>query len=57
MIAGNIAGKTRTLPLAIYSEVAANNMAEAGKYVAVIAVVSFLIVVAMNYAARDKTSR
>lgn len=57
MIAGNIAGKTRTLPLAIYSEVAASNMAEAGKYVAVIVVVSFLIVVAMNHVARDRTSQ
>lgn len=55
MIAGNIAGKTRTLPLAIYSEVAANNMAQAGKYVAVIVAVSFLIVVGMNYVGRDKT--
>lgn len=56
MIAGNIAGKTRTLPLAIYSEVAASHMDQAGKYVAVIVVVSFLIVVGMNYAARDKTN-
>ena len=31
MIAGNIAGKTRTLPLAIYSEVAAGDMNGAGK--------------------------
>ena len=44
-----------TLPLAIYSEVAANNMAQAGKYVAVIVAVSFLIVVGMNYVGRDKT--
>lgn len=57
MIAGNIAGKTRTLPLAIYSEVAANHMAQAGKYVAVIVAVSFLIVVGMNYVARDRTNR
>lgn len=57
MIAGNIAGKTRTLPLAIYSEVAANHMTEASKYVAIIVVVSFFIVVGMNYVARDKTNR
>lgn len=57
MIAGNIAGKTRTLPLAIYSEVAANHMAEAGKYVAIIVAVSFLIVAGMNYAARDRTEK
>lgn len=54
MIAGNIAGKTRTLPLAIYSEVAANNMTEAGKYVAIIVAFSFLIVVGMNTVASGK---
>lgn len=54
MIAGNIAGKTRTLPLAIYSEVAANHMAEAGKYVAVIVAVSFIIVAGMNDVASGK---
>lgn len=48
MIAGNIAGRTRTLPLAIYSEVAAGNMGTAGQYVAVIAAISLLIVAAMN---------
>lgn len=50
MIAGNIAGKTRTLPLAIYSEVAAGDIAGAGKYVMIIAAISILIVAAMNYA-------
>lgn len=50
MIAGNIAGKTRTLPLAIYSEVAAGDMADAGIYVAIIVAVSLLIVVGMNSA-------
>lgn len=35
MIAGNIAGKTRTLPMAVYSEVAAGNMGAADRYVAV----------------------
>lgn len=34
MIAGNIAGKTRTLPMAVYSEVAAGNMDAAYRYVA-----------------------
>ncbi len=32
MIAGNIAGKTRTLPMAVYSEVAAGNMDSAPGY-------------------------
>ncbi len=49
MIAGNIAGKTRTLPLAIYSSVAAGDMATAYRYVAIIMVLSFFVVVAMNY--------
>ena len=42
MIAGNIAGKTRTLPMAVYSEVAAGNMEAAYSYVAIIVVIAFL---------------
>jgi len=49
MIAGNIAGKTRTLPLAIYSAVAAGDMDTAGGYVLIIMVISFAVVAAMNY--------
>ena len=41
MIAGNIAGKTRTLPMAVYSEVAAGNMDAAYSYVAIIVVIAF----------------
>ena len=48
MIAGNIAGKTRTLPLAIYSETAAGNMAAAGRYAAVIGAISLIVVTVMN---------
>lgn len=48
MIAGNIAGRTRTLPLAIYSEVAAGNMEGAYNYVLIILVISFVVVL-MNY--------
>lgn len=54
MIAGNIAGKTRTLPLAIYSEVAAGNMKGAGRYVWMIVAMSLLIVGGMNAAAARK---
>lgn len=50
MIAGNIAGKTRTLPMAVYSEVAAGNMERAYGYVAIIVVIAFLSVVLMNFA-------
>jgi molybdate transport system permease protein len=49
MIAGNIAGKTRTLPLAIYSEVSAGNMDSARDYVIVIVLFSFIVVALMNY--------
>jgi molybdate transport system permease protein len=49
MIAGNIAGKTRTLPLAIYSAVSAGDMDEAYRYVLIIVVFSFLVVALMNY--------
>jgi molybdate transport system permease protein len=49
MIAGNIAGKTRTLPLAIYSAVAAGDMDEAYRYVLVILLISFIVVALMNY--------
>ena len=54
MIAGNIAGKTRTLPLAVYSAVAAGDDETAGFYVAVIVAVSFLVVVLMNYFTRKE---
>lgn len=49
MIAGNIAGKTRTLPLAVYSAVAAGDMEKAYGYVAIISGISFFVVVLMNY--------
>lgn len=49
MIAGNIAGRTRTLPMAIYSEVAAGNMDAAMAYVLVILGISFVVVVLMNH--------
>ena len=52
MLAGNIAGRTRTLPLAIYSEVAAGDMETAGTYVAVIVAVSLLIVAGINLKGR-----
>ena len=48
MIAGNIPGRTRTLPLAVYSEVAAGNMDAAYQYVLVIVIICFAIVATMN---------
>nr|WP_294464413.1 molybdate ABC transporter permease subunit [uncultured Sellimonas sp.] len=52
MLAGNIPGKTRTLPLAVYSEVAGGNMERAGLYVAVILIIAFLAVWIMNMMTR-----
>ena len=49
MIAGNIAGRTRTLPLAVYSAVAAGDMDTAYKYVLVLVAVSLIVVSFMNY--------
>lgn len=49
MIAGNIAGRTRTLPLAVYSDVAAGNMERAWTYVLILVVISFAVVTGMNY--------
>jgi molybdate transport system permease protein len=44
MIAGNIAGRTRTLPMAVYSEVAAGNMSNAYQYVIVIVFIALLAI-------------
>ena len=49
MIAGNIAGKTRTLPLAIYSEVAGGNMEGAYNYVLIIVCISLLVIFCLNW--------
>jgi molybdate transport system permease protein len=49
MIAGNISNQTRTLPLAIYAEVAAGNMQAATYYVIVVLAISFIVVVSTNY--------
>ncbi len=49
MVAGNIANKTRTLPLAIYAEVAAGNMEGSYGYVAVVVLISFAVLSLMNY--------
>jgi molybdate transport system permease protein len=54
MIAGNIAGKTRTLPLAIYSAVSSGDMDIAYHYVLVIVLFSFVVVALMNYFTAQK---
>ena len=49
MLAGNIAGKTRTLPLAVYSAVAAGDFDKAGFYVAILVVICLAVVIGLNY--------
>ena len=49
MLAGNIAGKTRTLPLAVYSAVAAGDFESAGVYVLIIVTICLAVVIGLNY--------
>ena len=49
MLAGNIAGETRTLPMAVYSEVAAGNMLDASNYVVFIVIIAFIAIFIMDY--------
>lgn len=48
MIAGNIAGQTRTLPLAVYSAVAGGNPESASGYVGILMGISFLALTGLN---------
>lgn len=48
MLAGNIQGKTRTLPLAIYSAVAAGDMEGAYDYVLILLLISLLAVLGIG---------
>ena len=48
MLAGNIIGKTRTLPVAVYSEVMSGNMESAAFYVWVIIGICFTAVILLN---------
>lgn len=49
MLAGNIADLTRTLPIAVYSDVAAGNMGSAFNYVVIILIIAFVAIFFMNY--------
>ena len=49
MLAGNIAGKTRTLPLAVYSAVAAGDFDSASVYVSIIVAICMAVVIGLNY--------
>ena len=59
MLAGNIVGKTRTLPLAVYSEVMSGNYDHAGVYVFIIVVICLVAVIIVNiyqYSTKKKRS-
>ena len=49
MIAGNIPGKTQTMPLAIFFAVESGNMSTALKWVAIIVFISFIMIMILNY--------
>jgi molybdate transport system permease protein len=57
MLAGNIAGKTQTIAIAIAAEVAAGNYSAAGFWVFVIVIVSFSIIVLLNVISGKATKR
>ena len=49
MLAGNIADQTRTLPMAVFSEVSAGNMGDAFNYVVFIVIIAFIAIFIMDY--------
>lgn len=49
MIAGNIPGRTQTIPVAIYYAVSSGDMEKAWAWVGIIVAVSFAVIVLMNY--------
>ncbi len=57
MIAGNIAGKTRTLPMAVYSAVAAGDLNLAYRYVIILVLISFIMIAFMNYLSLNKSRK
>jgi len=49
MIAGNIPGKTQTIPLAIYFATESNDLVTAGMYVIIISIITFSIIFGLNH--------
>jgi molybdate transport system permease protein len=54
MVAGNIPGKTQTIPLAIYFAAESNDLTSAGFYVLIISIVTFLAIYLLNAWLRKK---
>jgi molybdate transport system permease protein len=48
MIAGNIPGRTQTIPVAIFFAAEGGRMSEAGFWVLVISLISFMVVLVMH---------
>ena len=57
MVAGNIPGKTQTLPLAIYFAAESNDLTLAGAYVLVISVITFSLIYGLNLWTKANHSR
>lgn len=57
MVAGNIPGKTQTLPLAIYFAAESNDMTLAGIYVLIISLLTFSLILWVNLWTRKKERR
>ncbi len=54
MVAGNIPGKTQTLPLAIYFAAESNNLTLAGIYVLIISLITFSLIFWLNLWSKAK---
>jgi molybdate transport system permease protein len=54
MVAGNIPGKTQTIPLAIYFAAEANDLTAAGAYVLIISLITFLMIFGLNLWSTEK---
>lgn len=57
MVAGNIPGKTQTIPLAIYFAAESNDMTRAGLYVLIISLITFSMILWVNLWSRKKNQQ
>lgn len=57
MVAGNIPGKTQTIPVAIFFAAESNELGTAGFYVLIISLVTFVMVFGVNRWSRKKMQR
>ncbi|MEG6584804.1 molybdate ABC transporter permease subunit [Dendrosporobacter sp. 1207_IL3150] len=56
MVAGNIPGKTQTIPLAIYFAAESNDLTLAGIYVLIISVITFSLIFWLNLWTKSRTN-